>query len=110
VPLVLIYTPSSKGVGFGPAGRVQFPGLPDAGRIEREDPYDRNGNVKPGYSCPVVSNSKCMEKCVDDELRKAIANPPPIYKVGPLWLGGYQCNDFADQILNTCRAKCGGRR
>jgi len=108
LPHIFIYTPLMKGVGFGPKG-PNFPGFPDAGQIEREDPFDPNHNLKPNNSCPVVSKSKCFEDCVNDELKKAISNPPPIFKVAPLRLGGFQCSDFADQILKTCNRKCGGQ-
>ncbi len=45
IPHVFIYTPLLKGVGFGPKG-PNFPGFPDAGQMDREDPFDRNGTPK----------------------------------------------------------------
>ena len=104
VPHPIVYsTQAKKGWGFGPAGTT-LPGVPDAGHVGEEDPYDPKSKGK--YSCSTVSTSNCVEDCVRRRAQAATTNPPPIYKSAPKNMGGYQCNDWAWDVIMSCEEQC----
>ena len=71
-----------------------------AGRIESENPFDKNGKLKPGYSCFTVSKDKCYEKCINDR-GNTIRKNPPCYQ-----LGKFQCDAWVSQTEHQCLTQC----
>ena len=110
MPHPVIYSSETgKGHGFGPkTGEFPFfPGLRVPGEIHEEQPYE-NGKPKPEYQCTTRSTNRCVEDCYNKELPFAKAGPPN-YSVAPKFMGGYQCNDWAEDIIAMCEAKCKGQ-
>jgi RHS repeat-associated protein len=71
-----------------------------AGSIESESPFDKNGKLKPGYSCFTVSKDVCYEKCVNDT-GNAVRKNPPCYQ-----MGRFQCDTWVAQTEGQCLTQC----
>jgi uncharacterized protein RhaS with RHS repeats len=98
----LYSTEAKEGWGLGPSGgwAIVSPLGCVPGKIEKDEPYDGNGKLKPNYSCNKVSDNSCVERCL---IRKAgeHTKKPPKY-----CLGKYQCQHWADDILDQCQKEC----
>ena len=53
----------------------------------------------PNASCK-DQGSGCMDKCVEKEMAKP---------VGRYFVIGNNCHDYANQVVNKCKAQCGGK-
>jgi len=95
----LYSTEATTGYGLTtPPGWVPLvPFVPVPGRIEKDFPFGPDGKIKKNYQCNTVSKDKCVESCVN---RKALERPPHYY------LGHYQCDTWAYDILRQCKNEC----
>jgi len=102
-PHTFLYsTRSSSGYGFTCGARYWLAAAEGGavpGMLEPDSPFRTGsaGAYKPGYSCSVVSKSDCVENCVRDHFKP----PYPNYQMGK-----YQCNDWADDVISTCKKAC----
>lgn len=101
----LYSTDVGQGWGLGPKSsspismaRMPFMCVP--GTIENDAPYDASGKLKSGHQCTQTEKSACVERCVVRKATEATKQPPRYC------LGSYQCQDWAEETLRTCRAEC----
>jgi len=97
---VVLYTEGQRnGVGLAANGVLDAI-LGGPGKFVTENPYGRNGELKPAFTCELVSEDPCVERCV----RARTKDRPPKYGL----LNGENCASWADKTLEACRRKCGG--
>jgi RHS repeat-associated protein len=103
---IIYSSKGAKGWGFGPEG-VGFPGVQTDGHVSEEDPHDSKSPDH--YQCSTVSTSSCVEACVIKNANSAREHPVK-YQTGVKLIGGYQCNDWTDDIFWGRQAQCTSKK
>ncbi|XXF80123.1 RHS repeat-associated core domain-containing protein [Myxococcaceae bacterium GXIMD 01537] len=91
--------------GFGPGKGIGFIA---AGAIHDEPICDEYGNYSPAFACALVSESDCVEACVEREIAATRKDPPPYLSL-PKSVGGRVCTDWSDKVIKDCQGECVGK-